>query len=375
MDSVTQILLGATITAACVPAAQRRRALLYGTALGTLPDLDVLWHFADPVAAFTYHRSASHSLLLLPWLAVALWWLARRLDAAVASVPWRWLAGFQLALLTHPLLDACTIYGTQLWWPLDPTPIGLGSIFIIDPLYSLPLLFAVLWLALAGDVRALRWRGPVLGLALGLSTAYLAWGVYAQQWVLQRARASLAGGPWADAPLLATPSPFNSVLWRVLLRYEGGYAEAYDSLLADRGSGAWQHFTSADAQLQGLDAHWPVQRLRWFTHGWYSVAQSGGQLVISDLRMGSEPLYVFRFAIAQAAAERWQPQPATQLAPQRPPLQLLGWIWQRALSEDHCLPTPDQLLAAWPADRPGQAGRESTVAAECQAKHTSGLTD
>lgn len=353
MDSVTQILLGACVSAACVPAAQRRRALLYGAALGTLPDLDVLWRFADPVAAFTYHRSASHSLLLLPWLALALWWLARRLDRIVAATPWRWLAAFELALLSHPLLDACTVYGTQLWWPLDPTPIGLGSIFIIDPLYSLPLLFAMLWLAWVGDGTALRWRRPVLGLALGLSTAYLAWGLLAQQWVLQRARDSLAQGPWADAPLLATPSPFNSVLWRVLLRYEGGYAEAYDSLLADAGSGPWQHFPSDDTQLQELGAHWPVQRLRWFTHGWYGVEQSAGQLVISDLRMGSEPLYVFRFAVAAAQGDRWQPRPAAQLAPQRPPLQLVGWIWQRALSGGHCLPTPDQLLAALPAGGQG----------------------
>ncbi|MEZ5440188.1 MAG: metal-dependent hydrolase [Lysobacterales bacterium] len=352
MDSVTQILLGASVAAACVPAVQRRRALGYGAVLGTLPDLDVLWRFSDPVAAFTYHRSASHSLLLLPWLALLLWWLVRRLDPALSVAPRRWLLAFLLALVTHPLLDALTIYGTQLWWPLDPTPVGLGSVFIIDPLYSLPLLLAVCWLARAPQGRA---STRVLVSALAWSSAYLMWGWLAQQWVLQRARSELANGPHAQAPLLATPSPFNSVLWRVVLRYPGGYAEAYDSLLADTAAGPWRYFDSADSLIDPLEQHWPVQRLRWFTHGWYAVDERNEELVLSDLRMGSEPTYVFRFAVAERDGLAWQPMPARQLPTERPPMRVLSWLGERAWQGGQCLPTPDQLLAT-PSDGASPAG-------------------
>ncbi len=37
-----------------------------------------------------------------------------------------------LALVTHPLLDAMTVYGTQLALPFTNHPYGVGSVFIID---------------------------------------------------------------------------------------------------------------------------------------------------------------------------------------------------------------------------------------------------
>src|SRR5690606_34152133 len=124
MDSLSQLLLGAACTAACVPARHRRAGLLAGAALGTLPDLDVLplsLLDLDPVQQMTLHRGASHSLLVLPLLALALWWLLRRWPP-VREAPRAWLLGMALALVTHPLLDAFTVYGTQLAWPFEPPP-------------------------------------------------------------------------------------------------------------------------------------------------------------------------------------------------------------------------------------------------------------
>ena len=56
-----------------------------------------------------------------------------------------------LALVTHPLLDAMTVYGTQLALPFSDHPFGVGSIFIIDPLYTLPLLAGTGWVLAAGN--------------------------------------------------------------------------------------------------------------------------------------------------------------------------------------------------------------------------------
>ena len=69
MDSLTQFVLGAAVAAAVLPAARVRRALVYGAVLGTLPDLDALMHFGNPVDNFVYHRSATHSLIVLTLLA------------------------------------------------------------------------------------------------------------------------------------------------------------------------------------------------------------------------------------------------------------------------------------------------------------------
>ncbi|MGB3392755.1 MAG: metal-dependent hydrolase, partial [Stenotrophomonas sp.] len=153
MDSLSQIVLGGAVAAVIAPAGQRRAALLAGAALGTLPDLDGLLIAAftgDPISLMTVHRSFSHSLFVLPLLGTLVWWLYRRFGhGRVASAPVRWWWATVLALVTHPLLDAFTVYGTQLWWPLMPHPVMWSSVFIIDPLYTvwLALACAVAWLA------------------------------------------------------------------------------------------------------------------------------------------------------------------------------------------------------------------------------------
>ena len=67
--------------------------------------------------------------------------------------------GHILALLTHPLLDAHTAYGTQLLWPLEPPPVMWATLFIIDPLFTLPLLVAVIATAYR---PAREWGTPLL---------------------------------------------------------------------------------------------------------------------------------------------------------------------------------------------------------------------
>ncbi len=162
MDSLTQIVLGGAIAAAIAPPGQRRAALLAGAALGTLPDLDALALLPltdDPVTLMTLHRSVSHSLFGLPLVGWLIWWLFRRYGhGRVAGAPTRWFWAIQLALITHPLLDAFTVYGTQLWWPLQPHPTMWSSVFIIDPAYTLWLLLAcvVAWFARA-RLRSACW--------------------------------------------------------------------------------------------------------------------------------------------------------------------------------------------------------------------------
>lgn len=344
MDSLTQMVLGAAVAAAVVPAKMRRRALVYGAALGTLPDLDVLVRYADPVSNMTLHRSYSHSLLLLPFVAIVLWWLARRYDAAVAAAPRRWLAAFLLALVTHPLLDAFTIYGTQLWWPIDPTPIGLGSMFIIDPLYTLPLLIVVILVALRPKPNASPRGEFALPWALGLSSTYLMWSVLAQQFVLERARSDPNRPNSPDSMLLATPAPFTTLLWRVIQRQPGSFDEAYMSLLADSAPVPWVRHPSRDDLRPQLAGHPPYDRLAWFNQGWYSLHAADQRVILSDLRMGSEPLYVFAFALAEQTPNGLLPIPAEQLTRDQPRSAMFGWLGERVFSPGGCLATADQVL-------------------------------
>ncbi len=333
MDSVTQILLGASVAGAVVPAAHRRAAMLAGAALGTLPDLDsfpIQLFTDDPVALMTLHRGFSHSLFVLPLVAWAIWAFYRRRGGRVAESPHRWFWAIQLSLVTHPLLDAFTVYGTQLLWPLATPPVMWSSVFIIDPGYTLWLLLGVVVAIFAGT-KPVAGRALVAGLVL--STAYLGWSLVAKAVVEREAARSLAALGLQDAPRFSVPMPFNTLLWRVVAMTPDGFVEGEHSLVADARPIAFRHHdsdTEALAQVAGFPA---VRRLAWFNRGFMKAQVRDGQLVLSDLRLGAEPDYSFNFAVAERDGAGWRAIPPQQLAWPWEARRRLGQMWDRIWTE------------------------------------------
>ena len=309
MDSVTQAALGAAIGGAIAPSGQRRKALLVGAALGTLPDLDVFIDYGDAVANFTYHRGFSHSLFVLPPFAVLLWLALRRWWAPVQEAPSRWLAIIALALITHPLLDAHTAYGTQLFWPFEVTPTMWATLFIIDPLFTLPLLVGVLVVAVrpasASTIRA----------CLLLSTLYLGWSWLAQSTVARHLEAALAERGMPEAPAFIVPTPFNTLIWRVVVQTEEGYLEGFDSLLTDEDRLDFTAHAFDRGLLDEAGNVWAVARLRWFARDFVKATIDNDRLLITDLRMGQEPIYVFTHVVARWGNPHWETIPTELLAP------------------------------------------------------------
>jgi len=311
MDSLTQAALGASVAAAIAPAGQRRKALLAGAVLGTLPDLDVFIDYGGAVENFTYHRGFSHSLFVLAPFSVVLWALLRQVWLPLREAPWRWFWAIFLALVTHPLLDAHTAYGTQLLWPLEPPPVMWATLFIIDPLFTLPLLVA----AIATAFRPARdWGTPLLWGALALSCLYLAWSWVAQTTVAHHAERSLAEMGLENPPVFITPTPFNTLLWRIVVQTEGGYLEGVDSLLVDEPAVEFNFYPSDHHSLNEAGDIWAVQRLRWFSSDFIKAEVREGRLLLSDLRMGQEPVYVFTHVVAEQSDTGWEPIP-TELLP------------------------------------------------------------
>ncbi len=326
MDSVSQLVLGAAIAGVVAPAQHRRKALLLGATLGTLPDLDVLIDYGDAVSNMTFHRGFSHSLFVLSGLSLLLFALLRWRWAPVREAPWAWLAVIALPLLTHPLLDSFTVYGTQLFWPLTTPPVMGGSMFIIDPLYTLPLLLAVLVAAFSGASL----RGFVaLSLGLGVSTLYLAWSLAAQAWVHSIAAQTLRGAVNADAPRLVVATPFNTLLWRVLVLTPEGYLEGQRSLVADSGPMQFDAHAFDRDLLEQTSGLWAVQRLMWFSHGFQRADVRDGELVMADLRMGQHPDFFFSHAVARMEGGVWVAGDNRQIDQPRVREGQLNTLWER----------------------------------------------
>ena len=313
MDSLSQVVLGSAVTAAIVPARHRRAALLAGAALGTAPDLDslpIMLVTDNPITLMTMHRSVSHSLFVLPLAGWLIWWVFKRRGKRCAEAPARWFWAIQLALITHPLLDAFTAYGTQLLWPLRPPPVMWSSVFIIDPLYTVWLVAAcvVAWLAPA---RRMAQRALVAGLVV--STAYLGWSLAAKQMVDRQATRDLAALGLTEAPRFSVATPLNTLLWRVVAMTPQGYVIGDRSLVADTGPMEFTEYPSDTQALSAVRGSDAVKQLMWFNRGFVRVQVVDDALVVSDLRLGQEPDYVFSFVVAERTGETWRPVPPRQL--------------------------------------------------------------
>ncbi len=297
MDSLTQAVLGAGIAGSVLGRFHGRKALVAGALLATVPDLDVFIDYGNPVSAMINHRGFSHSVFVLSALAVLLTWLIRRYRPAQNYGTARLFIALWLVLITHPLLDAFTSYGTQLFWPFKPTPISWSSIFIIDPFFTVPLVFAVLTGFIAGTGPRSR---RVLNWTLSFCVAYLALSLVGKTIAESRLHKELTQEGTQVQAMFSTPEPFSILLWRVVARTtDDHYEEAIIGLL-DQNAPERLRLPLNSALAQALPHFALLSGLRWFTDDWLRYDDIDGHLVATDLRMGlGTGFYSFRFLMAQ----------------------------------------------------------------------------
>lgn len=284
MDSVTQALLGATIAASVAPKNHRKKALLTGAVLGTLPDLDVFLKYSSDLDDFTHHRGFSHSLLVLPIFSLFLLPFLKKIFNPISNI--RLYMLILLSLITHPLLDALTPYGTQLFYPFNFTPTYISSIFIIDPLYTSWLFLGAIAYLISSK---LKW---VNSLTLGISTIYLIFGLYMQGLAkenLVKTYPNTTKEGWFVAAM--TGSPF---CWRGVYVNESSYIESAFNILNpdDKIEAKYNILSSSEYEKSN-----EVNTLLWFNPDTV-FRKYKNKVVSSDLRMGDFGNYVFEFAVS-----------------------------------------------------------------------------
>lgn len=329
LDSVTQAALGAAVGVAVM---QRKQPLwksaLLGATLGTLPDLDVLIDKGGPIRNIVLHRAETHAIfwqsLAAPVFAAGLVWVTRtRIDLL------RWTLMVWLVFVTHALCDAMTVYGTRLGLPFTDYPFGLNNLFIIDPLYTLPLLMGLTFALMLRKPSRLHWNTA----GLAISSAYAVWALAAQLHVTQLALSSLEAQGASRQQVLVSPTPFNTLLWRIVVRQPGYYDEGFYSLLDPA---PVIHFTRFDRGQEldtGIENHPEADLVRKFSKGFYSVQEEAGEIRITDLRMGQHPFYVFSFTIAERQMRELnlvEPKHVSNIMPLGVGLR---WLWRRIQGE------------------------------------------
>lgn len=345
MDTLTQALLGGAVGYAVAGRKAPHKAILVGAAIAVLPDLDIFIQHSNDLDTMTLHRSWTHSWIIQTLLAPLIALFISRFDKQLDFKTW-WLITW-LVLVTHAGLDALTVYGTQLFWPFMPPPASGGSVFIIDPVYSLPLFAGFLWvLRKPAQVSSHR---LMIG-ALIFSTVYLGWGFGAQQWVKNEVLAELEKQQIEFDHLQVSAAPLNTLLWRVLVVSEDSYYEGFRSVFDGDAALILRGYPRGGLLQQQAASIPAVEQLDWFTRGLFKLSQHENQLIATDLRMGAEPHYFFRFQIAELEAGMWQEIEPEQLRTEREIKAGIQWTWRRIWSPEATLASESTTSAHFHAD-------------------------
>lgn len=286
MDSITQAALGAAVGEGVLGRRIGNRAPIWGAVLGTLPDLDVVFNgMMNEIEQLSWHRGPSHSILFALVAAPALGYLLRRIHHTY-EVPLRsWSIFVFLTIVTHPLLDTLTNYGTQLFWPFTSWPAAWPTISIVDPLYTIPLLVGVIGAMVVRDpVRSGRWNGW----GLKLATGYLALTAVNKVIVEYQFREALDARQIPYERVMTTPSFFNNLMWHGLAANDDTVWSGIISHLDGDHPIVLQSVAKRRDLLAGIDTSDAVRKLLWFSQGFYRVTRRGGELHFDDLHVGRQ---------------------------------------------------------------------------------------
>ncbi len=328
MDSLTQIVLGAAVGEVVLGKKVGNKAMLYGAVAGTIPDLDVLSsHFTDTTQALAMHRGFTHSIAFSVVFAPVFGWLVSRYEKLKDIKAWSWL--FFWAFVTHPLLDAHTTWGTQLFWPLD-LRLAFKTIFVIDPLYTLPFLVCLIMAMRLKRSNARRARYNKLGLWISSSYLALTFLLKGLSYVQFKNALEHQGIEYSD--MATRPAPLNTILWSANVDTDEGYLLG-DYSFFDTQPISFRFYPKNHHLIAHLEENERVQRMIHISKGWYTIQEEDGNLYFNDLRFGLMSLepesqdFVFKYRII--ADNESQVEFIEEPKDQRDGQKLMAELWTR----------------------------------------------
>ena len=286
MDPISQGTVGAAFAQSAANKNNIAKISIVGFLAGLAPDLDVLIQSStDPVLFLEYHRQFTHSLIFIPFGALIVSTLIFPLVIKSLSFKTTYVASF-LGYATHGLLDACTSYGTLLFWPFSNERITWNNISIVDPLLTIP---ALIFLAVA--IKTSRRRFSFL--AVGWIVSYLALGLVQYERALSSGiKLAQSRGHSAERMTLK-PSFGNLILWKSIYQYEDSFY--VDAIRAGR-TLTWcpgetikifnyqYHLPDLEKNSQQMK---DIERFRWFSQDYLGFDDDKN--LVTDVRYSMVP--------------------------------------------------------------------------------------
>jgi inner membrane protein len=249
-------------------------------------------------------------IVFFPLIALLRELLRRKNPPSRVEASWKqWSLLFFWAIFTHPLIDACTTYGTQLFQPFWDYRVSLNTISVVDPAYTLPFLACLITAAFIA--REKRARRIVNWVGIGISSAYLLFTFFNKYHVDRVFERSLQKQQIAYSRFMTSPTIFNNILWQGVAEGDSMYYYGMYSLF-DREPEVREFISIPKGHylIAPYEEERSIRILQWFSDGYFNVLQlptgTGSRLQLNDLRFGSlggsfsNPSdFVFKFLIRE----------------------------------------------------------------------------
>lgn len=307
MDSLTHIVLGAVTGELLAGKKLGKKAMLWGAAANSLPDVDVLcglfMNIPDELLA---HRGLTHSLFFALAISPLLGGLFRKLYAKQDYSFKAWSLFFLFQVSLHDLIDWLTAYGTGLLEPFSHQRFALDVFFVADPFFSISLIigFTVLLILRRSSVRRSYWAYA----CLAFSGVYLLYAFSNKHTVNKVLEQNIAEQNLSVESYITTPTPLNNFLWYIICRNDSGFLITHYSVFDKTDALQFLQIPRQDFLKAGLDDNHDLQKLIRFSQGYYRLEKIEETLVFSDMRFGQiggwykpDAPFVFRYKLAQNA--------------------------------------------------------------------------
>ncbi|MFM7054209.1 MAG: metal-dependent hydrolase, partial [Bacteroidota bacterium] len=283
MDTLTHIVVGAAVGELILGKRVGKKAMLWGAIAGNAPDVDALMNFfVSEVDSLVLHRGITHSIFVSALVGPLLGWFLSRYHGRSNLLGWILL--FTVNLWVHEFLDTCTMYGTGLLMPFSDERFAFNNIFVVDPIYTTPLIVSVAWLLLVKSDHSHRFKLNLAGLAISSFYMVLTF--------INHGEAALALDKTLEMRNInssntsTAPTLFNSFLWNVTAQTDSGYWTGYYSVFDDAETVELYFLPKYAESEEKFDNDETVNKLRRFSKDFGIIRETPSGSYFHDLRFG-----------------------------------------------------------------------------------------
>lgn len=285
MDSVTHIVTGAAIGELMLGKKVGNKALFWGALAGSLPDIDAAFtpFFTSVVDELVYHRGFSHSLIFAATVSILLGLALRKIYRKFPVAAKQWGSFVFVNMIIHIFLDCATTWGTQVFWP-HPARIEIKNIFVIDPVFTLPLLVTVIWMLFLKTGSAKRRNLNRIGLIM--AWCYMGLTLVNKLIINNIFKEQLQKQNIEFTRYETKPAPLQNIMWSVTAETEDGFYIGYYSHFDTQPDTPYYYFPKNHHLTESVIHDRNVKRLIRLTKGYYAMEERNDQLLLNDLRFG-----------------------------------------------------------------------------------------